>query len=137
MAKVKSKGTILKQSIASVLTAVAQLTDISYSGGEVETFDATTLDGSVGKAYSQTGYAEGGEFQISGFFDPALAGHQAITDIILAPANCDWSVTFADAAPTTWTFTTAGVSFEFTVAMADGLKFSSTLKVTGLPAYAT
>ena len=137
MAKVKSKGTILQQSISAVFTAVAQLTDISYSGGEVETFDCTTLDGGVGKEYTQTGYAEGGEVSISGFYDPGLAGHQAITDLITTPANNDFKIIFADVGTTEFDYTAAGVSFDFTVAMSDGLKFSSTHTITGLPTYPT
>lgn len=135
MAKVKSKGTILKMDIAAVLTAVAQLTDIGYSGGEIETFDCTTLDSGVGKEFTQTGYAEPGEVAINGFFDPSLAGHQAFTDLLMAPADNDWSITFVDTK--VWTFTTAGISLDVTVAMSDGVKFSSTLKITGMPVFPT
>jgi hypothetical protein len=137
MAKVASKGSILLQELSGVYTAVAQLTDIGYSGGESETYDQTCLDSGVGKIYGQTGYSEGGEVTLSGFYDPALSGHQAITDLITTPADQNWRVTLADAATTDFDFSGAGVSFEYTVAMADGLKFSSTIKVDGLPTYPT
>lgn len=74
---------------------------------------------------------------MSGFYDPALAGHQAITDLLTTPADQNWRVTFADSAPTSWDFTGAGVGFDVTVAMADGVKFSSSIKVDGLPTYPT
>jgi hypothetical protein len=129
MAKVPSKGTVLSQGVAEVFTAVAQLTDISYSGAATETFECTTLDTEfAGKQYSQTGYSDVGEFSISGFFDAALqAGMLALISI---PDESDWSITFSDA--TAWTYTVAGVSFDVTVAMADGVKFSSTQVVTDL-----
>jgi predicted secreted protein len=138
MAKVPSKGTVLQQELSMVFTAVAQLTEIGISGIESETYDATTLDTSgAGKEYSQTGYAEGGEVSVSGFWDPALAGHQAITDLITTPADQNWKVIFADTGTTEMPFTSAGVSWEGTAAMSDGLKFSSTLKVDGLPTLPT
>jgi hypothetical protein len=138
MAKVPSKGTVLKQGIAgAALTAVAQLTELSYSGGESETFDTTCLDTGVGKTLSQTGYSESGEVSLGGLYDPALAGHQAISDLVTTPDDCNWSITFADSVNKELTFTSAGVSWEVTAAMSDGLKFSSTLKVTGSPVYPT
>ena len=133
MAKVPSKGTVLQQEISSVFTAVAQLTEISQGGIESETYDATTLDTSgAGKEYSQTGYSEGGTVDISGFYDPALAGHQAITDLVTTPADQNWKIIYADTGTTECPFTSAGLSWETTAAMADGLKFSSSLKVDGL-----
>jgi len=137
MAKVPSKGTVLQQELSMVFTAVAQLSELSYSGGESETFDCTTLDSGVGKELGQTGYAEGGEVSLSGFYDPALAGHQAISDLVSTPADQNWKIIFADSATTEMPFTSAGVSWEVTAAMSDGLKFSSSLKVDGLPTYPT
>lgn len=138
MAKIKVKGTIIKQTISASLTAVAQITEFSHDGAESETYDMTTLDTSgAGKEYGQTGYSEGGSFQFGIFYDPALAGHQAITDLITTPANCDWSITFADAAPTTCLFSSAGVGFGFTGAMNDGLKADVNLKLDQLLTYST
>ena len=136
MAKVKVKGTIIKQEISSVLTAVAQITEFSSSGAESETFDATTIDTTgAGKEYEATGYSEGGSFDFSIFYDPGLAGHQAITDLVTTPAECNWDCTFADT--TNCTFTSAGVGFNFTGAMNDGLKADVSLKLDQLFAYST
>jgi hypothetical protein len=136
VAKIKVKGTIIKQTISSTLTAVAQITEFNHSGAESETFDATTLDTSgAGKEYSQTGYAEGGSFGFNMFYDPALAGHKAITALVTTPASCIWNITFADTAPTTCAFTSAGIGFGLTGAMNDGLKADVNLKLTGLFTY--
>ncbi len=138
MAKVKVKGTVIRQTIATVLTAVAQITEFSHDGAESETFDATTIDTSgAGKEYLQTGYSEGGNFSFSVFYDPALAGHQAITDLVTTPAACVWEVEFADTGTTNCGFTSAGVGFGFTGAMNDGLKADVNLKLTGLLSYST
>lgn len=138
MAKCKVKGTVIKQTISAVLTAVAQITEFNHSGAETETYDATTVDTSgAGKEYSQTGYTEGGSFDFSIFYDPNLAGHQAITDLVTTPADCVWNITFTDAGPSTSAFTSAGVGFGFTGAMNDGLKADVSLKITGLLAYST
>ncbi|HSG60852.1 MAG TPA: hypothetical protein VLA24_05385, partial [Pseudomonadales bacterium] len=83
MTKVVSKGTVLQQEISSVFTAVAQVISIDQSGAESETFESTTLDTSgAGKEYAQTGYTEGGSLSFELFYDPALAGHQAISDLL-------------------------------------------------------
>ncbi len=137
MALVASKGTVLQQEISSTYTAVAQLTDVGYSGGESETYETTTLDSGTFKTYSQTGYSEGGEVSLSGFYDPALAGHQAISDLVSTPAAQNWKIIFADSGTTAMAFGSAGVSWETTAAMTDGLKFSSTLKITGDPGLPT
>jgi len=136
MAKVPVKGTIIKQEISAVLTAVAQITEFSSSGAESETYDATTIDTSgAGKEYAPTGYSEGGSFDFGMFYDPELAGHQAVTDLVTTPAECNWDITFADTGGSNSTMTSAGVSFSFTGAMNDGLKADVSLKLDQLIAY--
>ena len=135
MALVACKGTVLSQEISTEMQPVAQITDVGYSGGVVETYDPTCLDGAVGKRYDRTGYVEPGEVTLGGFYDPALSGHQSITDIMTTPVETDWNIDFADG--TAFPFTGAGNSFDFTVVMSDGLKFTSTIKLTGLPTYPT
>jgi len=136
MAKVKVKGTVVKQTISASLTAVAQVIDFTHDGAENETYDATTIDTSgAGKEYSQTGYSEGGNVSLSLFYDPALAGHKAITAYIATPANCIWNIVTTDTGPTTNAFTVAGVGFGFSGSMNDGLKCDVNLKITGLMTY--
>ena len=71
------------------------------------------------------------------FFDPALAGHQAITDNITTPATNAMKIIYADTAATNQAFTAAGVEFGVTVAMEDGLKASVTYTVSGDPGWPT
>lgn len=119
------------------LADIAQLTSIEHSGSESETWDSTTLDGGVYKNYDQTGYSEPGEVSAELFFDPALAGHQAITDLIAAPADNAMKIIYADTAATNQSFTAAGVAFGVTVAMDNGLVGSITYKVDGDPGWPT
>jgi len=138
MAKIKVKGTVIKQDIAATLTAVAQILEFSHSGAESETYDSSTVDSSgAGIEYSQTGRSEGGTFDFSIFLDPALTGHQALTDDITTPAERDYDITFADTATTTQAFTAAGIGFGFTGAMSDGLKADISLKLDQLMTYST
>lgn len=138
MAKVVTKGTVIKQTITTTLTAVAQCLDFSHGGVEVETFDASTLDTSgAGKEYAATGYVEGGSFDFTLFLDPNLAGHQAIMDDITTPTERNWSITFADAGTTEATFDVAGVGMTISGAMNDGLKADISLKLDQLMDYPT
>ncbi len=138
MAKIKGKGTVLKQSIASVLTPVAQVISLDISGIETETFECDTLDNtSAGILYQPTGRSEGGSTSGELFFDPALAGHQAMTDIIITPALTPWEIVFADTATTPWSISGAGLSFGVAIVMNDGLKSSFEIKHSGLPGFTT
>ena len=138
MAKVIVKGSSLKQTITTTLTAVAQVIDFSHSGVEVETIDVTTIDtpGS-GREYLASGIVEGGSVDASLFFDPNLAGHQAITDDITTPTERNWALTFVDAGTTEATFDVAGIGFGITGTMEDGLKADISLKLDQLMAYPT
>jgi len=138
MAKVIVKGSVVKQDISSTLTAVAQVRSFSHDGAESETTDVTTLDTSgAGKEYLATGYTEGGNFEFEILLDPALSGHQALTDDLTTPAERDYSITFADSGTTEWTFTAAGMSFGVTGQMSDALTATIGLKLDQLMAYAT
>lgn len=136
MAKIKCKGTVLKQQLGSTLTAVAQVISLSWSGAESQTYEADTLDNaSAGIPYETTGRTEGGSLSGELFLDPALSGHQALLALLTTPADESWSLTFADVAPTSWTFTGAGFGMGATVALADGLKADFSIKIDGLPTF--
>lgn len=146
MAKFYCKGAIVKQTISMSLTAVAQVISIDHSGAESGTFDATTLDTetvtmSNGLEYLPTGMSEGGSVDLELFYDPLLAGHQAITDEItkLLPDldGVPWELTLPDTAKTTAAFTVAGTSFGITVDLADGLKSTVSLKLDQHMTYPT
>ena len=136
MAKVKVKGTTLKQTIAMTLTDVAQLTSVSVTGNENETVDSDTLDNSnAGIPYASTGRTEGGSVDFEGLYDPGLAGHQAISDLLTTPADVVWNIVWADA--TVHAFTSAGVGFDVDAQQGALLSCSGSLKVDGLATWPT
>jgi len=138
MAQVVCKGTVLKQTISSVLTAVAQVISLEVAESKGETYEADTLDNSgAGIPKKPTERAEGGDVTGELFFDPALAGHQAITDLITTPALCVWNIVFADSGSTVLAFTSASVGLGVNVDLADGLKAPFTLELDGIPTFAT
>lgn len=137
MAKIKSKGTVLKQTISMTLTAVAQIISISVADSETEMFDSTDLDTSVWRTQDPTGYSKAGDVTGELFYDPALAGHQTFTDLLAAPADTVFTITYADSANTVQTFTASGYTFGVTVDMADGLKGTFGLKVDGAAGWPT
>lgn len=138
MAKIKSKGTALKQDISSTLTAIAQIISISLDGAESLTYDANTLDEtSAGIPYEPTGYTEGGSVSGELFFDPVLSGHQEMTDSLITPATKAYEVVWADAAVTPWSLSVAGLGMNFTAAINDGLKATFSGKLSGLAGFTT
>ena len=137
MAIAKCKGTKLQHTISASLVDIAQLISISHSGSKSETFDSTTLDGGIFKTKAQTGYSEGGTVSAELFYDPALTGHQFITDLISTPADNVMKIIYADTGVSEQSFTQAGVEFGVTVDMGDGLKGSVTYEVDGDPGWKT
>jgi hypothetical protein len=135
MAIVKCKGTKLQHTVSASLVDIAQILSMEHSGSGSETFESTTLDGGVYKTFAPTGYSNPGQVSAEIFYDPALAGHQAITDLIATPATNAMKIIYADTGATNQAFTSAGVEFGATVAMDDGLKASITYTVTGDPGW--
>lgn len=135
MAIVRSKGTKVQHTVSATLVDIAQVLSIEHSGCGSITFDSTTLDGGVYKTKAASGYSNPGTVAIEGFYDPALAGHKAITALITTPASNAMKLIYADTAATNQAFTQAGVEFGVTVAMEDGLKFTATYEVTGDPGW--
>jgi hypothetical protein len=141
MAKLKVKGTVIEQGSGTTYTAVAQVTGFSISGIETETYDSRTLDGTVGVEYDPTGFTEGGSVTFDLLYDPALAGHQAITDLAVAghlttnglPNDVNWKVKFANTSSTELTFVSSGIGVDITGDATDGLRASITLKCDGCP----
>ncbi len=136
MAKIVSKGTVIKRNIGAGLVTVAQVLSVDHSGAEVETYENSDLGTTgSGKEYANTGWTEGGSVDLELFYDPGLAGHQEITDDITTPVERAWEITFSDS--TAAAFDVAGMGFGFTVDMNDGLKSSLTLKLDQLMTYPT
>jgi hypothetical protein len=136
MAIVKCKGTVIQQEISSVYTTVAQVISIDLPEAESETFEADYLDQTgAGIPYEATGRSEGGSCSGEMFYDPALTGHQNLTELIRVPQAENWKIVFVDEETSNWSFTGAGFSLGGTLALNDGLKASFGIKLSGIPTY--
>lgn len=147
MAKLRGKGNLLQQTIATVLTTVSQVISMSNDGEKSTDFDSSTLDQTLHyKTKDLTGYAEPGDFKLEIFYDPALAGHIALRSLIdgvgftpVAPQPCVFKLKYSDATvalptPSSTTFSVAGVSLDSEkFVQNDGIKTSITLSKTGSP----
>lgn len=137
MSKLKSKGTALSVSIASVYTAVAQIIDMDKDDMAEEFFESDTTDNpDAGIPYDPTGRTEGGSLSGNLFLDPALSIHKTLLGFLATPAARAWKLTFADTAATAWTF--SGVGFSLAgpkVNLKDGVKAAFKIKLSKLPTF--
>ena len=133
MAKdVVGKGTRLQCEIGTALVDVAQIYEITPPNAEVEMFDATTLDSSDGwKEHYSTGFTEPGELSFSVFFDPALAGHDDLRQLLTTRDVKNWNLIYTDGSATEDAFTGTLTKFDPTVVMNDGVKATINVKLTG------
>ena len=133
MAFIKCKGTTLKQYIATVYTAVAQVIDLDWSGMKAEAVECDTLDNaSAFIPKMPTGQTNPGTLKGNLFFDPALSGHKSMLALLVTPLDQLWQLLFADTGATTWTFGGAGFGFDGPkVALKDGLKAGFEIDIDG------
>lgn len=135
--KTVGKGSVLSIEVATVLTPIAQLTSIDLPEAETETFESDTLDNTdAGIPHEPTGRTEGGSVGFEGFLDPALASHKILTNRLKSPlAPEGGAITFADAGTTQWAFETAGTTLGGSIVLNDGVRFTGSLKLSGIPNY--
>lgn len=141
MAKLRSKGSILQQTISSVLTNVAQVISMDSSGEASLDFDSTTLDQALHyETKDLTGYASPGTFKFELFYDPALAGHVALRSLVdgvgfspVAPQTCVFKLKYSDSAPSSTTFTVAGISMDEKFSAQDGVRMTLSMNKTSSP----
>jgi len=131
--KIKSKGTTLLMSIASVFTAIPQMKSLTISGEKSETFENVTLDGIAFKTKSATGYVDPCSISADVFYDPQDAVHAAFIALVAAPVATSFKVTYADAGPTSVTYSGVGFGFDKSATPADGLSGSLTIETSGAP----
>jgi hypothetical protein len=133
-----SKGTKIYLDIASTLTEIPQVSQLSTSGNDVGVADVTDLNQAVaGMAYIPNGYAEGGSVSWDTFFDPVGVVLQALTDLITTPALKAWKIVWPDTAATVWTFSAIYKGINVTASKPDALVASHEAKLSGLFAYPT
>jgi hypothetical protein len=88
MAQYRSKGTLLQMTIATVLTTIAQATEISPPGWKSLSYDSSYFDqAGAGKTKEMNGWVEGSELSATLWWDPTLASHIALLGMVTTPAK--------------------------------------------------
>lgn len=131
-ARVKSKATAIKLSIATVFTTIAAVKSLKSQKPKVQTYDSTALDSGVGMEKSVTGYVDSGSVTGTLWYDTSTATHKALLGKITTPTEDDsWKLVFADSGE--WAFT--GILTEFgdvKVEMNSGITADFTVETDGV-----
>ena len=135
MAQSKCKGTLIKTTISSVLTTVAQLIALTPPGWASKGYDSMTLDqAGVGEGRELTGYVGSQDWDAEFFWDPGLANHGALLAQATTPAKAVMEIVFVNTDASLIDWTNADLEFQPGVAMADGLKTKVKGKCYGIGA---
>lgn len=128
----KAKGTILKMTISSVLTAIPGITALDKSGEESETMETWSFDSGAPITHAPTGRVKAPTLGGTLFYDAANAVHAAMKTYMRTPATNVLNLIYTDAGPVTEVWTAAGLgmdeSFEATKPVE--IKFKFTLSGT-------
>src|SRR5579862_6915512 len=135
MSKKLCMGTVLQQDIASVYTAVAQVTSIKFSGVGGKGLNVQSLDSATdgnGIAWMDkiwNGIADPGELSFDFYLDPALTGHQSL--LASNFASTQWKVVYANSGGAYDGFTSVASTFDRNVEVGEALKGSGKLELSG------
>lgn len=126
MATMKSKGTVLKMTIASVLTAIPGIITLDKTGEKGESTDIRALDSAAGLPKTQTGFVAPPTINGTMLLDRANAVHVAMYALMRAPANNVLNLVYTDTGPVTeaWTSVTLGMDETIDGTKAVECKFS-------------
>lgn len=140
MARVPSRGGLLKLTISAVLTTIAQTEEVNIGDSASQVMDTEATDDStpnITKTNLMT--ADQDDITASIYYDPDAATHQFITDTIAAPSGFPvaGSVVFADATPASATFSAVGFRFGAGFKVKDVLRGRIGIMVNGLVVWPT
>lgn len=132
MAKIKCKGTALKQQIGNTYTTIAQVTGLSRDGMEAETVETDTLDNaSAGIPKSPTGRTKCGNAKAEILYDAADNSHKAFFALLTTPVTTNFQIVRSD--NTNTIMSVAGVGFSEDVKMGDYVRGTLTMEMADLP----
>ena len=134
MGQVRCKGTLLKLTIASTLTTVGQMVECSPPSWKSTDYESKAIDQTpAGIPRDLDGYADGGEFSATFWWDPVLASHQAVLALITTPTKGTWEVLLTCLTPNKSDFTSAGLQLSPKMDMGKGLQAEVKGNLDGLP----
>ncbi len=122
---------------------LANVSSIKGLTAQATIVDVTSHSTGVPWRQKQPTLLEGGDLTFDLFFIPSDAGHQTFMEFFVNRGKAgasgtpvDWQLVFPDANATTWAFTGFVTKMDFTEAVADVVKASCTITVTGKPSFA-
>jgi len=139
---ISSFGTLLKIGDGlspESFTTIAEVTDISGPGLELDAIEATSHSSTGGYKEFIGGLLDGGEVSFEISFIPTNATHSYTSGLIYALRNRtvrNFQLVFPNVGATTWAFAALVTGFEPKEPVDDKLSASVTLKITGQPTLA-
>ncbi len=128
--KVKGLGTLLKVTISSVLTTVAQRVSIGGPDQSVGVKDVTTLDDT--HVQKLPTISDSGQMNLTIFYDPTDSVHTFLFGLAQSPASVVWALVVPTGTPATFTFTAILTKFSANGMEVDGyLGADITLDISG------
>lgn len=82
MARIKTKGTAVQQTISAALTTIGQCISFNEGRSSNQVEPTPTFDDAIGITKSNTGYVDTDDLSLEVYFDKGLANHEFITDTI-------------------------------------------------------
>lgn len=143
---VGSVGTVMQQTISSVLVDVALVENINPPKTKLDTIRCKPLNASKSSVHA-AGSIEGGTADFSGWYDPMDDGHEILLaavhnskftgsgSISAAARKKTWNIRFSQllnagtSEPRSWTFIGVQDSFDVTIANGEPLKFTANIEV--------
>lgn len=120
-------------------TAIAQCSNISGPGLEVNVLDVTSHDSPNGWREKIAGLKDGGEVTLTIHYDPANATHDATTGLLdefRSGRVSNYQMVFPDAASTMWEFAALVSRFEPRAPVDGALTADVRVTITGEPTLA-
>lgn len=118
--------------------SIAELSSISGLDLKADTIDVTTLDNTNGFRSFITGFKDGGEVSVSGFFNPNDTNGQAtLVSLFQAGTTNSFTINFPSSMGAQWNFTGLVTGITTSVELEDTVKFECKIKVSGQPSLGT
>jgi hypothetical protein len=110
------------------------MTESSPPSWKSTDYESKAIDQSaVGVPRDLDGYADGGEFSATFWWDPTIASHAAVLALITTPTKGIWENVLTCGTPNKIDFTSAGLQLSPKIDMGKGLQAEVKGNLDGLP----
>lgn len=130
MSAINAHGTVLNVTVSSVLTPIANLTNIGGVDISADDIDATSHDSDGYREFVQ-GLKDAGEVSVEGNFDGS-ASQEALATLLDSGDTVAMTIVFPESVAT-WSFNGYVKQLGTEAPFDDKIGFSATIKVTGKP----